>query len=69
VRDRSERGQLSGSPWGVSWLTEGGPKVAVCSSSVTASTAVQWRQKVEEEEGAPRGGGGLLPFIADGGDW
>jgi hypothetical protein len=36
---------------------------------VTASTAASWWQKAEEEEGAPWGEGGLLPFIVGGGGW
>jgi hypothetical protein len=33
-------GRLSGGPPGVSWLTGGGPKVAVHGGSVTANTTV-----------------------------
>jgi hypothetical protein len=49
---------LSGGPRGVSWLTGGGPGVAVRGGSVTASTMAQWWQKAEDDEGAPGGGGG-----------
>jgi hypothetical protein len=59
-RGTSRRGdRLSGGPRGVSWLTGGGPEVAVRGGSATASIGVQWQQKVEEE-GAPWGGGGLV---------
>jgi hypothetical protein len=57
-RGTGRRGdRLSGGPWGVSWLTGGGPEVAVRGGSATASIGVQWQQKVEEE-GAPWGGAG-----------
>jgi hypothetical protein len=62
VRDRSERGRLSSGPRGVSWLTGGGPEVAVRSGSATTSTAAQWQQKAEEEEGAPPEG--AAPFYS-----
>jgi hypothetical protein len=66
ARDRSERGWLSGSPRGVSWLTGGGPEVAVCVARQRLAQRCSGDKRRRRKKDHAAGG---AHFIAGGGGW